>query len=64
MQLVEIKKVYQSGVKVMYPSRQPNKNVKTLDDVKDVEFTDDAIIMWGSEYLVHANPPNSKGKAK
>lgn len=45
MQLLEIIKVYQSGVKVMHPTSQPNKVVKTLDDVRDVEFSHEALVM-------------------
>ncbi|KAG0564652.1 hypothetical protein KC19_VG104000 [Ceratodon purpureus] len=62
MQLVEIKKVYQTGVKVMHPTQQPQKNVKTLDDVTDVEFSDDALVMWGSDYLVEVSAAAKKKK--
>lgn len=64
MQLVEIIKVFQAGVKVMHPSNQPNKDVKTLDDVREVEFADDALVMWGSEYLIPVVVSNVKGKLK
>ena len=62
MQLVEIKKVFEPGVKVMYPSKQPNKAIKTLDDVRESDYADDALIMWGSEYVVEI--PSNTGKAK
>ena len=52
MQLVQILKVYQSGVKVMHPTKQPNRRIKFFDDVKHAEFTKDALVMWGSEYIV------------
>lgn len=62
MQLVEIKKVFQTDVKVMHPTQQPHKNVKTLDDVRDVEFSDDALVMWGSDYLVEVSTAAKKKK--
>ena len=64
MQLIEILKVFQSGVKVMHPSRQPNKAVKFLDNVKSAELSQDAMVMWGSEYVVEASkkPPRKKIK--
>ncbi|KAG0597302.1 hypothetical protein M758_UG326500 [Ceratodon purpureus] len=52
MQLVEIKKAYQTA----------QKNVKTLDDVSDVEFSDDALVMWGSDYLVEVSAAAKKKK--
>lgn len=64
LQLVEIIKVFQAGVKVMHPAKQPNKDVKTLDDVREAEFSDDAIVLWGSEYLIEVAPKNVKGKLK
>ena len=64
MQLVEIVKVFQSDIKVMHPSKQLNKEVKTLDDVRSVEFANEALVMWGSEYLVEVCPPKLKGKMK
>ncbi|KAG0596183.1 hypothetical protein M758_UG230700 [Ceratodon purpureus] len=64
MQLVEIIKVYQPGVKVMHPTKQPNKEVKTLDDVSDVDFADDSLVMWGTDYLVEVSPRTQKGKTK
>ena len=64
MQLVEIIKVYQPAVKVMHPTKQPNKNVKTLDDVRDTKFSEESIVMWGSEYLILVKPANVKGKLK
>ena len=63
MQLVEIIKVFQSGVKVMHPSNQPNKQVKTLDDVRDVEFSDEALVMWGSKYMIEINPSKARAKS-
>lgn len=62
MQLVEIIKVFQPSVKVMHPTNQPNKNVKTLDDVREAEFSEESIVMWGSEYLIQVKPTNVKGK--
>ena len=64
MLLVEIIKVYDAGMKVMHPSRQPNAAVKTLADVRDVEFSDEALVMWGSVYLIDVCPPTRKGKLK
>ena len=64
MQIVEISKVFLPGVKVMHPSRQPQQHVKTLDDVRDVAFAEEAIVMWGTEYLIEVLPPASKRKVK
>ncbi|KAG0623035.1 hypothetical protein M758_3G144100 [Ceratodon purpureus] len=64
VQLVEIIKVLMHGVKVMHPTKQPNREVKTLDDVTDVEFADESLVMWGTEYLVEVIPPTRKGKLK
>ena len=64
MQLVKIIKVYQPAVKVMHPTSQPNISVKTLDDVKEVEFSEEALVMWGSEYVVDVAPSTPKGKTK
>ncbi|KAG0573871.1 hypothetical protein KC19_VG217000 [Ceratodon purpureus] len=64
MQLVEIIKVYQPGVKVMHSTKQPNKEVRTLDDVSDVEFAEDSLVMWGTDYLVEVAPRAQKGKTK
>ena len=52
MQLVEIMKVFESAVKVVHPTKQANNDVRTLDNVKGVELTDECIVMWGSEYLI------------
>ena len=64
MQLVEIIKVFIPGVKVMHLTKQPKSDVKTLDDVKDVEFADESLVMWGTEYLVEVSPRGNKGKNK
>ena len=64
MQTVEILKVYEPGVKVMYPFKQVIKSVKILDNVKDAKCSSDAVIMWGSEYLVEISKKKSKSKNK
>ena len=51
MQLVEIMKVFVPGVKVMYPSKQPSKEVKTLDDVRDVDFAGEATLVAKWSFL-------------
>ena len=64
MQLVEVLKIYLRGVKVMLPSKQPNRLVKTLDDVGDADCSSDALVMWGSDYLVEVSHSKSKSKTK
>ncbi|KAG0596542.1 hypothetical protein M758_UG264000 [Ceratodon purpureus] len=60
MQLVEIQKVFQSGVKIMHPSKQPNKSIKLLDDVQEADCAEDALVMWGSDYLVEVSKNNTR----
>ncbi|KAG0597441.1 hypothetical protein M758_UG338800 [Ceratodon purpureus] len=64
MQSVEILKVYESGVKVMYPTKQLNRSVRLLDDVKDASCSSDALVVWRSDYLVEVSKSNSKSKKK
>lgn len=45
MQLVEIIKVIEKTLKVMFPSRQPIKGIKTMQDVMNAEFADEAMVM-------------------
>jgi hypothetical protein len=63
LQLVEIKTVLVSGVKVMHASKQPNKKVKTLDHVRDVDSAEQSFVLWGSDYLLLISaPPIQKNK--
>ena len=64
MQLVDILKVFHAGVNVMHPTKQPNKEVKTLDDVSHAEFADESFVMWGKEYLNEIAPPAQRAKTK
>ena len=64
MQLVEVIKVFQSSVKVINPAKQPNKATKTLDDVREADFTNKALVMWGSEYVVDVEKCSTKKKKK
>ncbi|KAG0596081.1 hypothetical protein M758_UG222600 [Ceratodon purpureus] len=46
LQVVEIQKVLQPGMKVMHPSKQLNKSVKLLDDVQEAKSAQDASVLW------------------
>jgi hypothetical protein len=61
MQVVEILKVLTGGVKVMHQTQQLRKEIKTLDNVAEVESSEDALVMWGTDYLILVSQPE-KGK--
>ena len=62
LQLVEIVKLYQSGVKVMHPTKQPNRGVKVLEDVIEAQSANDAMVVWGSDYIVEVSKTVQKSK--
>ena len=60
MQLVEIFRVFDPFVKVMHSANQPNKGVKKLENVMNMDFQKDALVLWRSEYLIMISSTEKK----